>query len=205
MNQNENGSAITNADGQKKSLAKSAQIIFALAIGVLTFLYTSGLFGAIGAVLVILCVAMETLLLFEFDGSKIKLSALFAINLAAFAAAAIYLSSAILALGALYVPFMALPIWLTVRAGYGRAASIAFAAIGAMLIWCMSFVISVITELGAFNAETLGATLDRLFEPCAEYILGLAEGENGNTAFTLTSADMDMLRYYFKTLFFGSV
>ncbi len=205
MSQNENISTKNNADGQKKSLAKSAQVIFTFGVGIVTFLYSSGLFGIIGALLVVLCVAMETLLLFEFDASKVKLSLLFAVNLAAFAASAIYLGSALLAIGALYVPIMALPIWLTIRAGYGRAASVAFAAIGAMIVWCVSLVIAVISEFGAFNAQTLGTLLDNLFNPYAEYILELTEGENGLAAIALTSADMDMLRYYFKTLFFGSV
>lgn len=205
LSQNENISASENAAKQNKPLAKSAQVILTIAVGILTFLYASGLFGVIGALLVILCAAMETLLLFEFGGSKVKLSVLFIVNLASFAAASVYLGSALMALGALYVPFMALPIWLTVRAGYGRVVSIAFAAVGAMFVWCISFAISVIAELGAFNAETLGALLDSLFNPYAEYILELAQGENALAELELTSADIDMLRYYFKTLFFGSV
>lgn len=205
LNQNENISAENNAEEQNKPLAKSAQVIFTVAVGILAFLYASGLLGIVGALLVILCVAMETLLLFEFATSKVKISVLFAVNIAACVAASIYLGSAILALGALYVPFMAIPIWLTVRAGYGRAASIAFAAVGAMVVWCVSFAMSIITELGAFNAETLGSLLDKMFEPYAAQILELTEGENGIASITLTTADMDMLRYYFKTLFFGSV
>lgn len=205
MSQNENISAENNTVEQKKPLAKSAQIILTIAVGILTFLYASGLLGIIGAILVLLCVAMEALLMLEFDGSKVKLSVLFIVNLAAYVAAAIYSGSALMALGALYVPFMALPIWLTVRGGYGRAASVAFAAIGAMLVWCISFAISVIAELGAFNAETIGALLDSLFDPYAEYILELAQGENALAELELIAADIDMLRYYFKTLFFGSV
>lgn len=205
LNENNNTEASSGIGEPKKRLSAPVQVVFLVTVCALTLLYASGLVGVVGYVLVLVAVAMNILLAFEFESSKAKLFGLLFVNLIPFAAAGIYFQSLTLSLGALYPLMMALPIWLTVRMGYGRAASIASAAICAMIVWCISFVGTVISELGAFNAETLGTLLDTMLEPYIEYISDLFESEEVAAVVKLTSADLDMLRYYFKTMIFGSV
>ena len=181
------------------------QIVLVLTVCVLSGLYATGILGALGAVLMLVAVAMNVLLLLEFDNFKVKIFILLFVNIIPFSAAAVFLQSVVMALGALYPLVMAMPIWLTVKKGYGRSASIALAAIGAMLVWCISFVLSIISELGAFNSETLGTLLDSIFDPYVEYFLSAAGSEDGGILSQITSADIDMMRYYFKTMFFGSI
>ncbi len=205
LDENNKTAAPDGADEPKKRLSTPVQVVFLVTVLVLTLLYASGLTGIIGYALVLVAVAMNVLLAFEFEKSKAKLFVLLFVNLIPFVAAGVYFQSLPLSLGALYPLMMALPIWLTVRMGYGRAASIAFTAICAMLVWCASFAGVLIAELGSFNAQTLGALLDATLDPYIEYIKSLFESEDVAQVIKLTAADLDMIRYYFKTMFFGSV
>lgn len=204
MDENNNTST-PNTDAQTKKLSIPVQIAFLVTVCTLLFLYVSGICGAIGFILVPVAVAMNVLLAFEFDNSKAKLLVLLLINLIPFVAAGVYFQSVALSLGALYALMMSLPMWLTVRMGYGRSASIASAAICAMLVWCAGFALLIIAEYGAFNAQTLGALLDTMLEPYIDYLSSLFDGSEGEIGIRLTGADLDMIRYYFKTMFFGSV
>ncbi len=205
MEENSQNSAQSAPDMQEKHLSVPVQVAFFITVCALTLLCASGILGIIGFVLVPVAVAMNVLLAFEYEKSKAKLSLLLALNLIPFVAAGICFQSIIAALGALYPLMMALPIWLTVRMGYGRSASIAASAVCAMLVWCASFVLALTSEYGAFNAETLGALLDSAIDPYIEYVINLLETEDFGVALELTSSDFDMFRYYFKTMFLGSV
>ncbi len=205
MDENSQNSAQSARDVQEKHLSVPVQAAFFITVCALTLLCASGFLGIIGFALVPVAAAMNVLLAFEYENLNAKLFLLLVLNLIPFVAAGVYFQSLIAALGALYPLMMALPIWLTVRMGYGRAASIASSAICAMLVWCASFVLALVSEYGAFNAETLGTLLDSAINPYIEYITNLLESEDIGAALELTSSDFDMLRYYFKTMLLGSV
>lgn len=204
LEENKNAVPSESGETEPRHLTKPAQIALLAAVCILSFLYSLGLLGAVGFVLMPLTAAMIVLLAVDLGDSKAGLTLLLFVNILPFAASAIYTNSLPTALGALYPLATALPIWLTVRTGQGRAASVALAAMSLMVIMLAGFAVSVVNELGSFNAETVGMVLDAAFTPYGDYISGMTYEYNGETVNYFTAVDIDMMRYYFKAMFFGA-
>ena len=149
--------------------------------------------------------AMNILAALEFGDSKPALSVLLAANIIPFAASVFVTESIVQSFGALYPIAIALPVWLTLRLRHGRASSIALAAMCSMALWFAGFVIAVTGELGAFNAETVGAVLDALFKPYGDFLSGMMYERGGEKIAYFKAADIEIMLYYFKAMYFGTV
>lgn len=202
MDENNNEAAHEDVKSvENKKLSMLAKTIFFISAPVIALVYAAGTLGVLGLPLVIAAAAMNVILALEFEKSVPKLLSLLFINLVPFAViGALYLSVPA-ALWALFPLALALPIWITVKAGLGRGASVALASTFAAALFFGSFAIGIIAQYGALNAETFGAVLDTLFEPTRKAMEEFA-AENAEL---LVGVDIDSIIYYVKSMFIGSV
>ncbi len=200
--QNEvNGSTPQNIN---KNLSKATQIAFLFAICVMSFLCALGALGIIGTVLTLIAAGMSVLLAFEFNKSTPKLLLLLFVNIVPFAAMFIYSGQLTMAMLTLCPLALSLPIYITVRSGLGRTASIAFAAIVIFALYAVHFALVVYNVYGALNIETIGTYIDEAFIPVAEEFRKLTAEVDGKTQPLFTEQMIDELFYYVKTTLIGS-
>ncbi|MBQ8552161.1 MAG: hypothetical protein IJ428_05030 [Clostridia bacterium] len=186
-------------------LTLPARIAFVAAICLLTFAWAVGVLGIFGFLLAILVAALNILLALDARGSKTVLWILLAANLLPFAVSAVYLQSVTAALSALYPLLMAMAIYLTLCMRLGRAVSIIAAALPAVILWFVTFALTIYTELGAVNIETINAVLELVFEPIGEYLSEFAVEVGGEKISYFSEADIKTALYYYKTLLIGSI
>ncbi len=187
----------------KKQLTIPTQIAFIAAICFLPFLNSlaGGLFGIF---MVPIAAAMNILLALEYSASMPKLTLLCLLNILPFTGAYIYLGNLASALTALYPLVLALPIFVTVRMGLGRTASIVCAAIFAFLLFLSSAAILIGDEYGAVNIETISAFIDSVFAPAAEQFEKILKEQGGEAAQSITHQMIDTLIYYTKAVLIGT-
>ena len=190
---------------EKKNLATGTKIIFFFAIPLLTLIYSLGVLGALSFPVMLVAVAMNVLLAFELDKSALKLVLLLLVNLTPFAAIYLFSMSFAVAVNSLFVLAFSLPIWLTVRMGCTRSVSIAICGTIAALLWFFSFALSVISEKGALNINTLTEVLDTVIAPIKDALSQITYEENGAEKSFFTSSDISMMLYYIKATLIGSV
>ena len=190
---------------EKKNLAMGTKIIFFFAIPLLTLIYSLGVLGALSFPVMLVAVAMNVLLAFELDKSALKLVLLLLVNLTPFAAIYLFSMSFAVAVNSLFVLAFSLPIWLTVRMGCTRSVSIAICGTIAALLWFFSFALSVISEKGALNINTLTEVLDTVIAPIKDALSQITYEENGAEKSFFTSSDISMMLYYIKATLIGSV
>ena len=200
--QNQTNGAAQNEN--KKQLALPTQIAFIAAICFLPFL-NSLVGGFLGAFISIIASAMNILLALEFSASKPKLTLVLLLNIVPFVGAYIYFENLAAALITLYPLALALPIFITVRIGLGRTASIACAAICCFALFLSSFVIVIAEQYGAVNIETASSFIDSVFSPMAEQFKNLLKEQGGEELQSITPQMIDMLIYYTKTVLIGTI
>ena len=187
----------------RRTFTLPAQVIFCIVILLFSFISALNPLGLVGLPTAILAAAMTAMLALSWQSSRAKLLFLVLLSVIPFAAATVYHGSLSLALAALFPLAMALPIFLTVRMGMGRAASIAGAAIGGMVVWLAYFALAITAEYGACNAETIGQMLDTALTPVKEMLSQLTfESETGVMPY-YNAEDIELLLYYTKTLLLG--
>ncbi len=186
-----------------KKLTVPTQIAFIAAICILPFM--SSLVGGLpGALTALVAAAMNILLALEFSVSKPKLALVFLLNLLPFAGAYAFFGELPAAFTALYPLALALPIFVTVRMGLGRTASIACAAIFCFALFVSSYAVIIADEYGAVNIETASAFIDSVFDPLAEQIQKLLKEEGGEAFQSITPQMIDTLIYYTKAVLIGT-
>ena len=200
--QNEvNGSTPQNIN---KNLSKATQIAFLFAICLMSFLGALGALGIIGTVLTLIAAGMSVLLALEFNKSIPKLLLLLFVSVVPFAAMFIYSGQLTVAMLTLCPLALALPIYITVRSGLGRTASIACAAMVVFALYSAHFALVVYNEYGALNIETIGTYIDEAFVPVAEEFGKLTAEVDGKTQPLFTEQMLDELFYYVETTLIGS-
>ncbi len=196
-----NGGAPQNIN---KNLSKATQIAFLIAICFLSFFSVMETVGILGTVFVLISAAMNILLAIEFGKSTPKLLLLLSVNIIPFAAMLLYSTYLPAALLTLCPLALALPIYLTMRMGLGRTASIASAAIACFLLFASQFALIIYDMYGALNIETVGAYIDEVFAPIADEFSKLTAEIDGKTQALFTEQTLDQLFYYTKTMLIGS-
>ncbi|MBQ8248447.1 MAG: hypothetical protein IJY93_01000 [Clostridia bacterium] len=187
-----------------KNLSKATQIAFLAVICLLSFFSVVETVGILGTVFTLAAAAMNILLAIEFGKSIPKLLLLLSVNVIPFAAMFLYSGYLSVALLTLCPLALALPIYLTMRMGLGRTASIASAAIVCFLLFASHFALVIYNVYGALNIETIGTYIDEAFAPVADEFSKLTAEIDGKTQPLFTEQTLDELFYYTKTMLIGS-
>lgn len=187
-----------------KTLSKVTQAAFFFAVCLLSFFGAIEPTGIFGVVFILGAAAMNVLLALELDKLKTKLLLLLFVNILPFAAMIFYsgqLSTAILTLCPIA---LALPIYITVRTGLVRTASIAAAAIVVFVLYAVYYALIIYNEYGVLNIESIGTYIDEIFAPTANAIAKLTYEVNGEAVPLFTEQTIEQLIYYTKTMIIGS-
>lgn len=188
----------------KRKLTTLAKVIFFLAVPLLTFADASGALGAFGFPVMLIAAALNVILALEFSDSAPMLLALLFVNLVPFATLTVMSLSFLASVNALFVLALSFPVFIGVRMGLGRSTSIAMAAIAATLVWCVSFAFAVLSFKGSLGIAEITAYLDELVAPIGQELSQIGFEENGQTVPFFTSADIENLLYYFKSMLLGT-